>query len=236
MITLVIHSNLKPYFKDKRELSINCRDYHSLMSFMINSFPEFNILLKKLKTNFNRDFFFLDKNKKRVNLADVQANKKLEKDAVYYLVPSLIGAGGGGGGFMQIALGVAIMAMAFYLAPVALGGAGAFSTMGATAFQIGTMAVTYTNIAMFGASMALQGIMSIVQKPPNRAQPGGTIIDDGSKTENSLFTGLNNTLEVGFPVGMNYGATRIGGQMISGYVKSLSHGKNDIIKVSESFA
>ena len=236
MITLVIHSNLKPYFKDKRELYISCSDYHSLLSFMINSFPEFNTLLKKLKTNFNRDFFILDKNKKRVNLADVQANKKLEKDAVYYLVPSLIGAGGKGG-FMQIALGVAIMALAFYMAPAVVGAMGPTMGMGTTAFTVGTMAVTYTNIAMFGASMALQGIMSIVQKPPNRAQPGGsTFNDDGSKTQNSLFTGLNNTIEVGFPVGMNYGATRIGGQMISGFVKSLNHGKNDIIKVSESFA
>ena len=35
---------------------------------------------------------------------------------------------------------------------------------------------------------------------------------------------------------MRYGMTRIGGHLVSGYVKTFNHGKNDLIEVSEQFA
>lgn len=232
MIDLIIHTNLKPYFKNERTLQIDCKDYQSLLSFMVNSFPEFNKLLKQIKNTLKIDFFILDANKVRVDIEDFEVNKKLT-DKTYYLVPSLIGAGGKGG-FMQIALGVAIMAMAFYAAPLGIPQLG-ISGMQATAFNIGSMAVSYMNIAMFGAQMALGGIMSIIQTVPKQRDQVGGFTDDGSKTENSMFTNTNNTAHSGVPIGVTYGMTRVGGQFVSGYIKTQNHGKSDVIKVSESF-
>ena len=78
MITLVIHQNATKYFKDRKEIKVEVKDYHSLMSFLVNSFPKFAELIKETKNNLTTDFFILNKNKKRVNLADVEANKKLK--------------------------------------------------------------------------------------------------------------------------------------------------------------
>ena len=89
---------------------------------------------------------------------------------------------------------------------------------------------------MFGASLALQGIMAIVQTTPNTKSSTRTFTDDGSRTENNLFTGLTNTINSNIPVGIRYGMTRIGGHLVTGYVKTFNHGKNDVINVSENFA
>ena len=234
MITLVIHQNATKYFKNEKELKVEVKDYYSLMSFLVNSFPKFAEFIKQSKNNLTTDFFILNENKKRVDLAEVQANKKL-KDEVYYLVPSIVGGGRGG---VMIAVGVAIIAVAVIASGgLAAGGLAGFqSAMGATAFSIGTVGVSFTQIAMFGASIALQGIMAMVQSAPKSNSNNRTFTDDGSRTENNLFTGLTSTISTGTPVGIRYGMTRIGGHLVSGYVKTFNHGKNDLVKVSEQFA
>ena len=234
MITLVIHQNATKYFKNEKELKVEVKDYYSLMSFLVNSFPKFAEFIKQSKNNLTTDFFILNENKKRVDLAEVQANKKL-KDEVYYLVPSIVGGGRGG---VMIAVGVAIIAVAVIASGgLAAGGLAGFgNAMGATAFSVAGMGVSFTQIAMFGASMALQGIMAMVQSAPKSSSNDRTFVDDGSRTENNLFTGLTSTVSTGVPVGIRYGMTRIGGHLVSGYVKTFNHGKNDLVKVSEQFA
>tara|TARA_Y100000593_G_scaffold64280_1_gene118707 strand:- start:326 stop:1036 length:711 start_codon:yes stop_codon:yes gene_type:complete len=235
MITLVIHQNATKYFKNEKELKVEVKDYYSLISFLVNSFPKFAEFVKQNKNKLNTDFFILNEDKKRIDLADVQANKKL-KDEVYYLVPSILGGGGKGGGIAMVVIGIALIAVAFYLAPAVVGPMGPTLGMGTTAFSIGSVGISFTQIAMFGASLALQGIMAIVQSQPNAKSSTRTFVDDGSRTENSLFTGLTNTVNSNIPVGMRYGLTRIGGHLVTGYVKTFNHGKSDVISVSENFA
>lgn len=236
MITLVIHQNATKYFKDEKELKVEVKDYYSLMSFLVNSFPKFAEFVKQNKNKLTTDFFILNENKKRVDLADVQANKKLN-DEVYYLVPSILGGGGKGGGIAMVVVGIALIAVAFYMAPAIVGAMGPTLGMATPAFTIGAgFSVTFSQIAMFGASIALQGIMAMVQATPNSKSNTRTFTDDGSRTENNLFTGLTSTVNSGVPVGMRYGMTRIGGHLVSGYIKTFNHGKNDLVKVSEQFA
>ena len=136
MVTLVVHSSLKPYFNNEKLLTTNCKDYYDLISFLVNSFPNFVNILKKIKCNLDVDFFLLDKNKKRIDLKDIQVNKKL-KDNTYYLVPSIVG---GGGGKMQIALGILIIAVAIIAAPAS---GGASLGMLTPIFTVGTYTFTY---------------------------------------------------------------------------------------------
>jgi len=234
MITLVIHQNATKYFKNERKLKVEVRDYYSLMSFLVNSFPKFTEFVKQSKNNLTTDFFILNEDKKRVELADVQANKKL-KDEVYYLVPSIVGGGRGG---IMIAIGIAIIGVAVIASGgLAAGGLAGFGkAMGATAFTVGGMAVSFTQIAMFGASLALQGIMAIVQSQPGGKTNSRSFTDDGSSTENNLFTGLTNTVNSNIPIGIRYGMTRIGGHLVTGYIKTFNHSKSDVITVSENFA
>jgi len=234
MITLVIHQNATKYFKDEKELKVEVKDYYSLMSFLVNSFPKFAEFVKQNKNKLTTDFFILNENKKRVDLADVEANKKLN-DEVYYLVPSVVGGGGKGGGIAMVVVGIALIAVAFYMAPAIVGAMGPTMGMATPAFTIAGMSVSFSQIAMFGASLALQGIMAMVQTGPKSNSNNRTFTDDGSRTENNLFTGLTSTVNSGVPVGMRYGMTRIGGHLVSGYIKTFNHGKNDLIKVSEQF-
>ena len=62
MITLVIHQNATKYFKDKKELKVAVKDYYSLMSFLVNSFPKFAEFAKQSKNNLTTDFFILNEN------------------------------------------------------------------------------------------------------------------------------------------------------------------------------
>ena len=228
MVTLVIHSSLKPYFNNEKLLTTNCKDYYDLISFLVNSFPNFANILKKIKCNLDVDFFLLDKNKKRIDLKDIQVNKKL-KDNTYYLVPSIVG---GGGGKMQIALGILIIAVAIIAAPAS---GGASLGMLTPIFTVGTYTFTYMSLAMIGVNLVLGGVMAMMQGAGGGGQQRRTLRDDGTRTENSLFASTMNTTQSGIPVGINYGMTRTGGQFISGYVKTLNHGKGDTINVSGEF-
>ena len=228
MITLVVHSSLQPYFNNEKLLTTNCKDYYDLISFLVNSFPNFANILKKIKCNLDVDFFLLDKNKKRIDLKDIQVNKKL-KDNPYYLVPSIVG---GGGGNKRSALGILIIAVAIIAAPAS--GVASLG-MATPIFTVGTYTFTYMSLAMVGVNMVLGGIMAMVAGAGAGGPQKRTIRDDGTRTENSLFASTMNTTQNGVPVGINYGMTRLGGQFISGYVKTINHGKGDAISVSGEF-
>ena len=53
MITLVIHQNATKYFKDEKELKVEVKDYYSLMSFLVNSFPKFAELMIEERIDVN---------------------------------------------------------------------------------------------------------------------------------------------------------------------------------------
>jgi predicted phage tail protein len=73
--------------------------------------------------------------------------------------------------------------------------------------------------------------MAKAPSAPERRQ----FTDAGSRTDNNAFDGLRNNITSNVPVGLNYGLNRVAGQMISGYILSRNHGKNDVVNVSESF-
>ena len=50
-----------------------------------------------------------------------------------------------------------------------------------------------------------------------------------------MFGNLTNTLESGTPIPLQYGLVRVAGQMLSGYIDSDEHGKNDVVNVEDKF-
>ena len=50
-----------------------------------------------------------------------------------------------------------------------------------------------------------------------------------------MFGNLTNTMESGTPIPLQYGLIRVAGQMLSGYIDSDQHGKNDIVNVKDKF-
>jgi len=58
---------------------------------------------------------------------------------------------------------------------------------------------------------------------------------DTNTRQNGMFGNLTNTLESGTPIALQYGLVRVAGQMLSGYIDSDEHGKNDVVKVEDKF-
>lgn len=120
-----------------------------------------------------------------------------------HIVPAI--AGSKRAGLLKIVLGGVLIGAAFVLTGGALAGAiGPGLGMG-TGFLGG---ITGTQVALFGAAMALSGISSLLT-PQEKAKEEG---DDSSFT----MTGPGNATDQGVPVPLVYGEVITGGVLISG--------------------
>jgi predicted phage tail protein len=94
------------------------------------------------------------------------------------------------------------------------GGAVASASWGAmTAFEAFGATVTYGNIAMFGASMVLGGIIQALTPMPAVSDMGQ--FESADQRPSSLFNGAVNTTEQGGPVTWIFGRARVGSRVIS---------------------
>jgi predicted phage tail protein len=111
-----------------------------------------------------------------------------------------------------------------------VGMAGAFSTLGAIGgIGIGSMLMS------MGVSMIISGVMGMIMKPPKPDFDGSQTTDSEARSENKIFQGLQNTIDSNVPVPIMYGRIRIGGQFVSGEIRTIEHGRNEFIKVSALF-
>lgn len=132
-----------------------------------------------------------------------------------HLCPAISGSKSG---FFQAVLGVAMLAAAFYLAPPLVTGtgpiAGSLGGMGAEAFSIAGMSMTYGNLAMSGLIMSLGGLSQMLTSTPQQASSYSTR-EAAEDRPSFLFNGARNTVEQGNPVAVVYGRFRVGGTIIS---------------------
>lgn len=118
-------------------------------------------------------------------------------------------------GIFGIILGIVIIGAAIYFAPAAgAGAAGSGSVAGANltaTFQVFGITISYADVALFGLSMALQGLAGLLTPTPQ--VPGTPEKPDGRPS--FLFSGPINTAEQGGPVPLVYGQVRTGSTVIS---------------------
>jgi predicted phage tail protein len=132
------------------------------------------------------------------------------KSEEFTLVPTI--AGEGGRGFGQIILGIALIAAGVMLGGTPLGG-----------FLIKA-----------GISMAIGGLIQALSPTPSfNKQSSGTSAD--ARRNNDLFDSIENTTNPNTSIPLIYGMTRVGGQMLSGHIETITHGKNDTIFVNDLF-
>jgi predicted phage tail protein len=111
-------------------------------------------------------------------------------------------AGSKRGGLLKVVLGVVLIGAAFAFTGGALAGAiGAGTAMG-------SLGITGTQVALFGAAVALAGVSSLLA-PEEKAKE-----EDGSQS--FTMTGPGNTSDQGAPVPLVYGEVITGGVLISG--------------------
>lgn len=119
--------------------------------------------------------------------------------------PFLAGSGGKRGAWLQIGIGIALVAFA---AP--LGAAVAGLSAGAAGASAAAIAAASTNIVMAGAMMILGGLVSILMPQP--AMSGSGNVDDKS---NYLGGSGGNTVASGTPIPLLLGTHKCSGHYLS---------------------
>ena len=152
-----------------------------------------------------------------------------------HFIPVMEGAGGGRkGGLGMILMGAAIVAAAVFTAgaaaaaaasaqatatTAAAGGVVAGSTaaatgigsgLGMTAFSIGSYAVSYGSVAMFGASMVLSGVASALTPTPKLNQGNYGNRERPDERPSFIFGGPVNVSEQGGPIPIVVGEVMAG--------------------------
>lgn len=155
---------------------------------------------------------------------------KLEKDSEIIVSPEVLG--GDSGAWFQIALGVVLIAIAWWN-PVGWIGAGALFTQ-----------ATATSVMLMGAALALGGISSLLFKPD---MP--TLDFRGSgKSQTYNWSGIKTMAQEDTPIPVVYGTHKVGGNLISLFTErygeddqlymliALSEGEIDGICLQDNYA
>ena len=162
--------------------------------------------LKGFKKEFLKGNYFIFKgNMKEKNSLDLEElNIGLGKQNEFHIMPTLKGAKHGGLG--KVLAGIAIITLAVYAAPAA-------ATLGAELGQTAFLGVTYGNIALFGAGIALGGIAELLSPTPKISDYSDRNSPD--QRASFLFNGAVNSTEQGVPVPLLFGRMRIGSTVVS---------------------
>ena len=240
-VTLKFHPTIQKYTNGINEHTVNVNDFVDIKNCLESLFPDLGIHIRRIRGGANRreNLALVNKDKRVLRTEDYFLNRLNKEDTEFYVVPLFIGGGGGAG---QIFLGVALVAIVIATggaaAPVVLGpgiGVAGLSTVvaGSTLGMVAGMSVAGMLMQM-GMGMIISGIMTMMMKPPKPIQ-NPTTTDAESRSENKIFQGLQNTTQSNVPVPIVYGRIRIGGQFISGEIRTIQHGRNETIKVSSLF-
>ena len=125
-------------------------------------------------------------------------------EGVLHIVPRVAGAGKNGG--IQVLIGVALIAVSWFV-----GGAAGWGYLGASGLQ----ATVATAIFMVGVSTILTGVTQMLTKPKKPDTGKGA---EGSR--NSAFNSLGNPTGQGNPVPVLYGIRRCGAHTVSQAIES----------------
>jgi predicted phage tail protein len=241
LATIKVHSSLKKYFSSD-ELTADFNTYHDVIPYLRAMHPSFRHYMDMISCGESGESFALvDKNFNVVSQEEFHIIRVHDNDTIY-ISPVIVG-GGGKRGFLILAL------FAGFAAYGAIAGAQAVAAQSAT---LGPFASSSAIGAASGSAGAGGGLLSAFSKMPGFAQSmianlGLSVLTslftkkkknvevDSTTRQNGAFGNLTNTVESGTPIALHYGYVRVAGQMLSGYIESEDHGKNDIIAVRDKF-
>ena len=237
VVTLKFHSNLQKYTNGVSEHTLEVYDLVDIRNSLEHLFPKLRKHIRRIRAGSNsRENIALVSNHRRV---DYTLNYLKKDDTEFYVVPLFIG---GGSNFGKILLGAALIGAVILTGGAAAPGLGAVASAGGMGFAAGGAAaagaagLTLGGIAMsIGVSMVLSGVMGMLMKPSVPGVQGQQTSDSEARKENKIFSGLANSTSSHIPVPLVYGRTRVGGQFVSGEIRTFQHGKNETVIVGDSF-
>lgn len=242
LATIKVHSSLQKYF-NQQELRADFNTYNDIFHYLHAMHPRFNHYMNMISWGHaNESFALLDKNYNLVTNDEFHIKKVQEGDTIY-LTPVIIGGGGKRGGLLAL---IAVGVFAFAIAPALAAGtagagaatttttaASASSAASGTTGGLGGLFKSFANMPSFARSIFTNIGLSMISKLFTKKKKDLDV--DSSTRQNGAFGNLTNTIQSGTPIPLIYGQFRVAGQMISGYIESEDHGKNDIVKVGDKF-
>ena len=233
--TVKIHSSLHKYF-DQKELQADFNTYYDLVPYLSAMHPRFNHYMRMVNWGESDEgFAFLDKNLNIVTEEELHIKRVHEGDTIY-LAPVIVGGGGKKGGLLAAVAVVGLIAFTGGAAAPALTSGAASGAAGAGAAAAGSTGGIFSSFAAmpgFAQSLFMNVGMSIISSLfTKKKKPAET---DTSTRQGGAFGSLTNSTQSGTPIALHYGLVRVAGQMLSGYIDSDDHGKNDVIKVEDKF-
>jgi predicted phage tail protein len=241
-VTLKFHPTIQKYTSGVKEHTVSVNDFMDIKNCLASLFPLLGLHMKRIRAGANRreNLALVNQDKRVLQTEDYFINRLDKNDTEFYVVPLFIG-GGRGAGMVIIGaalIGAVILSGGLAAAPVVAAGAGlpTGAAIGAAAGW-GTIAgVSIAGMALkIGVSMIISGVMTMMMKPPKPDVDGAQTTDSEARSENKIFQGLQNTIDSNVPVPIMYGRIRIGGQFVSGEIRTIEHGRNEFIKVSALF-
>jgi predicted phage tail protein len=237
LATVKVHSSLKKYF-NQQELRADFNTYYDVVPYLKAMHPKFGHYMDMVNWGETEESYtLLDKDLNLVTQEQLHI-KRVNEDDIIHLVPVIVGGGGKKGGLLAI---LAIGAFAFAsggLSVAAAGagggataGAGAAATSGATGFQ--GIFQAFQSMPSFAQSLFMNIGLSVISSIFTKKKKNVEV--DNSTREGGMFGSLTNSTESGTPIALHYGYVRVAGQMLSGYIESDDHGKNDVIAVRDKF-
>ena len=221
MLTKIkIHSAYKNIFSQS-EYTADLTRYGDLPFYLGSMHPKFRNYANSIHTGECQEgYSLLDKTLTVVEEEDLYI-KKIKQDDVFYVVPAIVG---GGGKRTTTLLAIAALGVA----------TGGFGMLGAGAATGGTAAVgggfAFGSFAQtLGVNIGLALVTSLFTKREKIKET------DQNIRQNDMFGGLQNTVNSGTPIPLIYGMHRVAGQLISGYLDTVDHGKSDTITVASRF-
>lgn len=222
LITIKIHSAYKNVFS-QLDYTADLTRYGDLPFYLGSMHPKFRNYANSIHTGECQEgYSLLDSNLNVITDEDLYI-KKVKPNDVFYVVPAIVGGGG-----KRTTTMLAIAALAIGTGGFGLMGAGATGTTAAAAG--GSAGIFGGGFATtLGVNIGLALVTSLFTKREKVKEV------DQSIRENDMFGGLQNTTNSGTPIPLIYGMHRAAGQLISGYLDTVDHGKSDTITVASRF-
>jgi predicted phage tail protein len=215
LTTIKIHSSFKNVFPQS-EYTADLTGYVDLPFYLGSMHPKFQNYVKAIQTGECQEgYALLDKNLRVISEEELYI-KKVSENEVFYVVPAIVGGGGKRTGTLLAVAALGIATGGFGLA----GGAAAGGSAG---FLGGGLAQT------LAVNIGLALVTSLFTKREKIKET------DQNIRQNDMFGGLQNTVNSGTPIPLVYGMHRVAGQLISGYLDTVDHGKDDTITVQSRF-
>ena len=233
LATIKVHSTLHKYFNDT-ELRADFNTYYDLVHYLSAMHPRFKHYMDMVTCGESEESYaFLYSNLNLVPQEELHI-RRVHEDEVIHLAPMIVGGGGKKGGLLAL---VAVVGISMFFPPAggalaggagaaggaaAAGAAGGTGLMGAFSAMPGMASSLFMNVGM----SLISGLFSKKKKPMET---------DTSSRQGGMFGSLTNSTQSGTPIPLHYGLVRVAGQMLSGYIDSDDHGKNDVIRVEDKF-